>query len=228
MKKRNWCFFELYSWRKARESTWTTNRSGQSILRKSAPNVIKEGLCTEAGSTLLATGAERDSCCKDLIKEGVEGGEEEMAGSGGWLSLCSVDMGISAKGQGWWWMRKPGVLHSSWFTKWAKLAWSWTKLRRYPERKARYKLNGNGTASLGAAVAAFPDSSRRRYKIFQGMADQITEPQRTAECLCFLYYWSYITHKYIRHSYRNNFICTSHEMKISEFIVATEIMLLVP
>ena len=106
--------FELWCWRRHLRVPWTARKSNQSILREISPEYSLEGLVLELklqyfGHLIWRT----DSLEKTLMLGKIEGRRRgDNRGWDGWMASLTCGTWIWAGSGSWWWIGKPGKLHS--------------------------------------------------------------------------------------------------------------------
>ena len=115
--------FELWCWRKLRESLGLQDQTSQS-WRKSVLNIHWKDWYWSWNSSTLATWCEelthwkRPWCWKNWRQE------KEMTGCDGWMASPTLWTWVWASSGSFWWTGKPGVLQSqslTWLSNWTKL-----------------------------------------------------------------------------------------------------------
>ena len=106
--------FELWCWRGLLRVPWTARRFNQSILKKSALNILWKDWYWSWNSNTLATWCEEPThwkrpWCWEKLKAG---GEGDYRGWEGFIASPTQCTGVWASSGSWWWTQKPGVLQS--------------------------------------------------------------------------------------------------------------------
>ena len=109
---KNWCFFELWCWRRLFRVPWPARRSKQSILKEISSEYSLEGLMRKLKPQCLATWCKeltylKRPWCWERLKAG---GEGDNRGWDGWMALPSQWTWVWASSGSWWWTGKPSVL----------------------------------------------------------------------------------------------------------------------
>ena len=104
--------FELWYWRRLLRVPWTSERSNQSILKKSVLNIHWKDWCWSWNSKNLATWCEeliywKRPGCWERLKAG---GEGDNRGWDGWMASLTRWTWVWASSRSWWWAGKPGML----------------------------------------------------------------------------------------------------------------------
>ena len=133
--------FELWWWRGLLRVPGTARRSNQSILKKTKPECSLEGLMLKLklqyfGHLMLRT----DSLEKTLILGKIEGRRRRGRQRMRWLDgiTDSMDMGVWASSESWWWTGKPGVLQSMGSQ---RVGHDWATEMNWPTKITLYNLN---------------------------------------------------------------------------------------
>jgi len=106
--------FELWCWRGLLRVPWTARRFNQSILKKSALNILWKDWYWSWNSNTLATWCEEPThwkrpWCWEKLKAG---GEGDYRGWEGFIASPTQCTWVWASSGSWWWTQKPGVLQS--------------------------------------------------------------------------------------------------------------------
>ena len=104
--------FELWCWRRLLRVPWTSERSNQSILKRSALNIHWKDWCCNWNSSILATWWEevthlKRPWCWERLKVGGEGDDR---GWNGWMSSLPQWRWVWVNSGSWWWTGKPGLM----------------------------------------------------------------------------------------------------------------------
>ena len=111
---KNWCFFELWCWRRLLRVPWTARRSNQSILKEISPEYSLKGLMLKLKLQYFGHLMWRaDSLEKTLMLGKIEGRRRRWQQRMRWLNGISdlMDMSLCKSGS-WWWTGKTGTLQS--------------------------------------------------------------------------------------------------------------------
>ena len=109
--QKNWCFFELWCWRRFLRVPWTA-RSNQSILKEISPGCSLEGLMLKLKLQQFGHLMWRaDSFEKTLMMGKIgAGGEGDYRGWDGWMASPTWWKWVWVNSGSWWWKGRPDVL----------------------------------------------------------------------------------------------------------------------
>ena len=106
--------FELWCWRRLLRVSWTARRSNQSILKEISPEYSLEGLMLKLKLPILwPPEAKSWLSWKNLMLGKIEDGRKgDDRGWDCWLGSLTQWTWVWVNSGSWWWIRRPGVLHS--------------------------------------------------------------------------------------------------------------------
>ena len=123
--------FELRCWRRLLRVLWTARRANQSILKEISTEHSLEGLLLKLKLQYFGHLMWRaDSLGKTLMLERLKArGEGDDRGWDGWMTLLTQWTWVCVNSGSWWWIRRPGMLHSMWLQR-VRHDWAlnWTEL----------------------------------------------------------------------------------------------------